>query len=261
VSPEFVRVERHARLSSTNTHLAALAREGAPPFTAVLAREQNRGRGRGGKGWHSPPDAGLWISVLLPAPPAGVPGVASLAVGVATSLAVEAVAAIQVGLKWPNDLFVMGNSPLPEFGKVAGILCESVATGDGGKVVAGIGVNLRRPASVPDEMGEAAFLEDAAGRRIDADRLVEALGRELRRWADPPPDEVEDALRMQWDRRDLLAGRRIAAEAGVAGIARGLDRTGALLVSDEGGRRHRITGGTVRLVGRGSPALFVAEAP
>lgn len=261
MSADFVRLERHERLSSTNAHLAAQAREGAPPFTAVLAREQIRGRGRGGKGWHSPPGAGLWISVLLPPPPAGVPGVASLAVGVATALAVETVSGAQVGLKWPNDLFVVGRDHYPQTGKVAGILCESVATGGGGKVVAGIGVNLRRPTSVPDEMVGAAFLEEAAGRSIAVDALAEALGRELRRWVDPPPDEVEDSLRMEWDGRDLLAGRRIVAEAGVTGIARGLDAGGALIVSDEAGRRHRITGGTVRLAGRGGPALFAAETP
>lgn len=247
----FAAVERHESVSSTNTHLAERVRAGAVPFTAVIAREQTGGRGRGGKGWLSARDAGLWMSVFLPSPPGGPPGVASLAVGVAVARAVEGLTGRSVGLKWPNDLLVQRSGPVPGLGKLGGVLCESVRNDAGGGVVAGVGVNLRRPVADSggdaSELKDAAFLDEVAGRRIEVEELSEAVGRELRRWADPPPETLAGELREEWDRRDLLRGRRVVTEMAPPGVAVGLDVDGSLRVSDEGGRIHRVRGGSARL--------------
>jgi biotin-(acetyl-CoA carboxylase) ligase len=163
---------------STNLRLRALAAEGAPPFTVVVADAQREGRGREGRRWDSLAGTGLWISVLLPPPPGGPPGVAPLAVGVALAEAVEEVLAdgvltgvllaagvpeggvpagevpgvrteVSVGLKWPNDLLLRREgSP---WGKCAGILCE---VAPGGGIVAGVGVNLRGPVMGGGREGE-----------------------------------------------------------------------------------------------------------
>ncbi|MCS6921340.1 MAG: biotin--[acetyl-CoA-carboxylase] ligase, partial [Elioraea sp.] len=47
---------------STSDILAALAAEGAPEGTAILARRQTAGRGRAGRGWESP-EGNLHLSV------------------------------------------------------------------------------------------------------------------------------------------------------------------------------------------------------
>lgn len=144
-------------VDSTNLRLRALAEEGAPPFTVVVADAQWAGRGRGGRVWDSPAGAGLWISVLLPPPPEGLPGVTPLAVGVAAAEAVEALGRgdpqagcgggtaalqshLQVGLKWPNDLLLPLAGPRLGWGKVGGILCEVAPGGSG--ILAGVGINL-----------------------------------------------------------------------------------------------------------------------
>src|SRR5260370_24949102 len=57
-------IEHHVRLGSTSDRLKEMAREGAPPWAAVLADEQTGGRGRQGRAWASPP-GGLYLSVLL----------------------------------------------------------------------------------------------------------------------------------------------------------------------------------------------------
>ncbi|MBS6750869.1 MAG: hypothetical protein KH339_10385 [Firmicutes bacterium] len=46
-------------VDSTNTVLAALAREGAPEFTAVIAGAQTAGRGRGEHRFFSPAGCGV----------------------------------------------------------------------------------------------------------------------------------------------------------------------------------------------------------
>jgi BirA family transcriptional regulator, biotin operon repressor / biotin---[acetyl-CoA-carboxylase] ligase len=256
-------LEAHATLSSSSDRLRELAQDGAPPFTAVLAGAQTRGRGRGGRRWVSVEGSGLWLSVLLPSPPGGPPGAASIAVGVAAARAVESVAGVEVGLKWPNDLLVPMGPDRPVPAKVGGVLCEAVRRPDGPGVVAGIGINLRPPRGLEDldeaarsALEVAAFLETAAGRAITEMELASATVRELRSLADPPPDRVEGELAAAWEKRDLLKGRPVVTEMAPEGVALGLDPDGALRVADASGGLHRVRAGSVRLAGEGPSALF-----
>src|SRR5262249_57778513 len=78
------RIEWRAEIDSTQ-HLARdLARAGAEEGTVVIAESQTGGRGRLGRGWHSPPGLNLYSSLVLrpsrPLPP--VPSVA-LVIGLA----------------------------------------------------------------------------------------------------------------------------------------------------------------------------------
>jgi BirA family biotin operon repressor/biotin-[acetyl-CoA-carboxylase] ligase len=50
---------------STNDVAAALAERGAPEGAVVIASSQTAGRGRFGRGWFSPPGAGLYVSVVF----------------------------------------------------------------------------------------------------------------------------------------------------------------------------------------------------
>jgi BirA family transcriptional regulator, biotin operon repressor / biotin---[acetyl-CoA-carboxylase] ligase len=254
-------VEWHERLGSTNDRLRELALAGAPPFTGVIALEQTAGRGRRGRTWISAPGAGLWMSVLIPAPPAGAPGAATLVTGLAAALAIEAVSGVPVGLKWPNDLFVQRRPGIPDIGKVGGVLCEMVSSEGGIRILAGVGINLRAPehagSAPPDSVppDTAAFLEEAAGRPFATEFLADRVLRELKEVADPPPDRLEGALLRNWDARDLLKGRRVVPEFGPPGTVLGLDPDGSLRVSDERGRIERVAGGSVRVVGAGNGAL------
>jgi len=271
VLPSGAEVEWHARLGSTNDRLRELALAGAPPFTGVIALEQTAGRGRRGRTWISAPGAGLWMSILIPAPPAGAPGASTLVTGLAAALAIEAVSGIPVGLKWPNDLFVQRRPGIPDIGKVGGVLCEMVSFGGGVRILAGLGINLRAPGdagsgprgsassgSAPRDAvfpHTAAFLEEAAGRPIATEVVADRVLRELKELADPPPDRLEGALLRNWDARDLLKGRRVVPEFGSPGTVVGLEPDGSLRVSDERGRIERVAGGSVRVVDAGNGAL------
>ena len=50
---------------STNDVAAALADGGSAEGTLVVASSQTAGRGRLGRRWHSPPDAGLYVSLIV----------------------------------------------------------------------------------------------------------------------------------------------------------------------------------------------------
>ena len=232
-------------LPSTNTHLRERAVAGAPPFTAVVARTQTGGRGRGGRPWHSPSGLGLWVSILLE-PPGGTSAlpVLPLRVGLALTEAVEvAVPGCAPLLKWPNDLYVRGR-------KAAGILCEVVPSGGGSRVVVGVGVNLLQdPSDFPSELRRVSIsLGEATGRAPDRALLLGAflsILRGGRLGAGPVLSEGElDDLR----RRDLLRGRPVRVDPGGEGVSRGIGEDGALLLEQGDGEIRRVMAGSVRLV-------------
>ena len=104
-------------VDSTNRVARELAAEGEAEGAVMLAESQTVGRGRLGRAWSSPV-GGVWLSLLLR--PNLVPYKAQLITLMAAVAAVEAtqaVAGIQPGIKWPNDLLINGK-------KVAGILTE-----------------------------------------------------------------------------------------------------------------------------------------
>jgi BirA family biotin operon repressor/biotin-[acetyl-CoA-carboxylase] ligase len=134
-----------ASTGSTNADLLALALDGAPEGTVIVADEQTAGRGRLGRTWASDPGAGLWCSVLVRMDPVQQRGLLPLLAGVAVAEAARR-HGVPAMLKWPNDVVVdadaLDGSPGPR--KLAGILAES----DGhDAVVIGIGVNVSQSAS------------------------------------------------------------------------------------------------------------------
>src|SRR5215472_6479658 len=62
-------IYRFATTGSTMNDAAALAKQGEPHGTAVVAEEQTEGIGRHGHSWHSEPGAGLYLSIILRLPP------------------------------------------------------------------------------------------------------------------------------------------------------------------------------------------------
>ncbi len=238
------RLEAHARLPSTNDRVRRLGLTGAPALTTVIAEEQTAGRGRKGRRWESSPGMGLWISVLLRPEAGHGASLTPILVGLAVARAVEETAPELEGhLEWPNDIVVNER-------KLSGVLCEGVGPE---LVVAGIGVNCRqRPGDFPKELRErATSLEIEAGRRISRSVLAGALLRELSALFSPAPVRLGGSLAEEVRRRDVLRGRRIRTETGPAGVARGIDPTGALRLEDDEGEVRRIVAGSVRAMGPG----------
>lgn len=152
--------------------MMALAREGAPEGTVVVADEQTAGRGRLGRTWVSDPGSGLWCSVLLRMEPGAARGLVPLLAGVAVADAIRR-HGIGAVLKWPNDVVLDGpafdGSPGPR--KLAGVLSES----DGDEaVVVGIGVNVSQSKEqLPIAAATSLLLE---GVEVDRqDLLVDIL--------------------------------------------------------------------------------------
>jgi BirA family biotin operon repressor/biotin-[acetyl-CoA-carboxylase] ligase len=171
----------------------------------------------------------------------------SLAVGAAARRAIRDAAALEVGLKWPNDLIVDG-------GKLGGILVELDRLADGAcHVVAGIGVNVRLPpavlATVSDAPGGARDLAGAVpGRCIDRADVARALIERLAALFAGYAATGFAPYRAEWLAAHVLDGAAIAltSSAGTAyGTVRGIGPDGALLVENESGETQRVVSGDV----------------
>ena len=224
-------------VGSTNDVARALAGEGAPAGTTVIAEHQARGRGRHGRNWRAAPGSSLLMSVIL-RPASAAPVALPLRVGLAVARAIESVASLDVGIKWPNDLVIDGR-------KLGGILCEtSPEPGRRPFVVAGIGLNvLQAPDDWPADLRDHATSLAAEGRAVSLPALAERVTREVSIGPYDGPLETSELEALA--ARDTLRGRTVVADGQTAGRAAGFGPDGALLVEDDGVIR-RIISGTIR---------------
>lgn len=235
------------RTTSTNDVVERLANDGVAEGIAVFAESQERGRGRLGREWVSPPGKGLWFSVLLrPRIPPQAATQLTVLSAVAVARAIERETGLKPEIKWPNDI-VFGSR------KCAGILIELGAELDHIRhVVLGIGVDVNLAAGdLPEALRPVATsLSEQAGRPLDRAALATAMLEDLdalyRRFRSGDFLEIAD----EWMRRCSTLGRDVEIRVGdrvIAGRAEALDDEGALRIRTEQGRLERIVGGDVTL--------------
>jgi BirA family transcriptional regulator, biotin operon repressor / biotin---[acetyl-CoA-carboxylase] ligase len=248
-------IERVAATASTNDDLLARVRAAAAagatrfPPCLLVADRQSAGRGRHGRHWHATPGQSLTCSLAWQPGRAELAGL-SLALGAAIADALEppGAASPRVGLKWPNDVWLL-DSPhagAPLSGrKLAGILVETAPLGEGRVAVIGIGINIGAQLATDPASGIASLDELDAGATPASTltRIAPALWAALDRFE----RDGFAAFAERFAARDLLRGRAVEASSGdVAGIASGVRRDGALLV-DTGNGVVAVTGGEWRL--------------
>jgi BirA family biotin operon repressor/biotin-[acetyl-CoA-carboxylase] ligase len=219
----------YGTVPSTNDVAASLADRGAREGCVVAAHAQSAGRGRHGRSWVSPPDAGLYLSIVL-RPPRETVRALTIAAGVAVAEGIDAATGLDIALKWPNDVYAGDR-------KLAGVLAEAA---DGlAYVILGIGINVMPAAYPPDVAQRATSLEEELGRAVDRGLLfAECLVALARRYADLKSGRdaaVIDAWR--W-RAARTLGRRVRWEVAgsvAEGVAETIDATGALVVRTNAG--------------------------
>lgn len=231
-------------IDSTNNYAKKLAMDGAPAGTVIIAGHQTAGRGRLGRSFSSPPNMGLYLSVIL-RPDCNPSEIMHLtcAAGVA---AVKAIDHPEVGIKWTNDL-VIGRR------KLGGILTElsvDPVTQKVAWVIVGIGINCcQRSWDFPEDIRHMAC----------------SLGMD---WQDVPclaADLINSLYQMD---RDLIIKKEeimydfadkcvtIGSEISVVrgdnirhGKAVGLDSEGGLKVEYPDGTAETVTSGEVSIRG------------
>lgn len=226
-------------IGSTNEEAMAWALDGAPEGAVVGADHQTAGRGRWGRSWSSAPGKLLQTStVLRPGIRVADAGVITTAVGVACARAVEEVSGIEVGIKWPNDINIMGK-------KIAGILVESHVD-DRGRIdiaIAGVGINVNwNVAEMPEEIRDRAIsISTVAGAPVDRLRVLASFLFSLETvygWirAGRREEIIAEAVMRSEVLGDAVSVRFLDGTA-IAGRAVGIDVSGGLQLETPDGVR------------------------
>lgn len=233
---DMLKVDVVPRIDSTNS--ALLARSAADDPQVLLTEMQTAGRGRRGRQWVSPFAANLYLSLAWSFP-AWPPQLTTLplAIGVACTRSLRALGAVDVGLKWPNDLYANGN-------KLGGILVEQRGEATGTcRVIIGVGLNVAMEniqaggVTQPWTTLESVLASTALPERNTlAAALVTALANACQHFA----ATGFASFASDWNTFDLTLGQTVTVLEGDArwhGIAQGVGADGALRVATPEGVR------------------------
>ena len=237
-------------VTSTNTLLKELGRQGAPAGTVLVADRQTGGRGRLGRSFLSPGGVGVYFSALI-RPNCAPTELMHLTCAVAVAMcdAVEAAFGFRPGIKWTNDL-VVGTK------KLGGILTElglDPKTGRVSYAVLGIGINCGlTPRDFDPSIREiATSARMVLGREADRERLIaemvralEAMDQQLLR---------SPAAMLERYRRDCITlGQQVSIVRGDEvrhALALDIDAEGGLIVRYDSGEIGTVTSGEVSVRG------------
>ncbi len=236
------RIIHRDEADSTNLVAFRLALAGEPEGTCVIAEAQNKGKGRLGRRWSSPPNKNIYCSLIVrPAiHPAGVYPITFLS-SLAVYDTITALTGEKPTLKWPNDVLINGK-------KVCGTLLELSTEADQVKfVVIGIGLNV----NMTEEEMESEIREKASSLSMEAKKtfdralvcgmLLSSLERYYLLFQHDGTIPICDA----WEERAAVKGKYMEiAQMGETyrGVCEGIDSGGAIYLTVDGQRRKIIAG-------------------
>lgn len=234
-------------VESTNTLAKQKALEGAEHGTVILANQQTAGRGRLGRSFHSPPENGIYCSLLLrPERLTATDAVLlTTAASVAVSRAIRKGTGKETQIKWVNDLFLDNR-------KVCGILTEAITNFENGEVecvILGVGLNFKGSVEeLPEELRETAgFLYDGERPAISRNEMVAQLIGEL--------SHLEEWIRTrefleEYRRRSMVLGYEvdvIQGQSSFPATAVEIDDWGGLVVERKDGVRQLLNTGEISI--------------
>ncbi len=236
------KVQIFDEIDSTNSESIRQIRSGNSENHLIVANSQTAGKGRRGRQWLSPKNAGIYLSLsrCFSLETSALQGL-SLVTAISVVEALKELGAIGLQLKWPNDV-------LFEKKKLAGILLELQQRESSRYVVFGVGVNIELPSdsiasidrpvidliNIMSELPTKSVLVSAVVNRLCANLVVyENKGFPVfeEKW------NVLDCYRLS----DIVIQN---GESCIIGKSLGVDSKGALLIQTASGVQS-INGGEV----------------
>ena len=219
-------------LDSTQTYANTLPNNESVHGTIIIARKQNKGKGRIGRTWISP-EGGLWMSVIL------IPYfnqdniiftqfIGALAVADAVLESTK----INCKLLWPNDVLINEK-------KVCGILTDVNVENEITKIVIGIGLNVNVESSTINNYLthnnlKATSLKEEYGNEIDIIFLIKSILERLEFYYDNflCCGNTLEIINRWKEKSDMLGKKGIVYDGNqmVTGKVIDIDHNGALMI-------------------------------
>lgn len=139
----------YTEVDSTNKEAKRYVSEGGEIPAMILSDRQTAGKGRMGRRFFSSDIGGLYMTIVLKAPPENVFMRATALAAVCTVDSLRELFGVETQIKWVNDIFYKSK-------KLGGILAESFFIDDERYVAVGFGINLH-VVSFPPELKNIAI--------------------------------------------------------------------------------------------------------
>ena len=237
----------YEKVGSTNTialDLADRTQEG----TVVIADCQEKGRGRLGRSWISPPGVNIYMSIILM--PEIEPKYATLVTimaAVACTTALRRATALDISIKWPNDLIVSDK-------KLGGILTELKT--DRKRIlfaIIGIGININIDITeFPDDIRDiTTSVKNETGKPCSRENIVAEILNEMNKWYMILNTKEKEPLLAEWQHLTSTLGKKVMVIVGqetYTGFAESIDNEGMLMVRLPSGEMKRISSGDLTIL-------------
>ena len=239
------RIHHFQTLDSTNSKAYELALNGAEEGEVVIAESQEKGKGRLGRQWFSPPFLNVYVSLILrPKIPPHQASLVTLMAAGATADAIRNFSGLLPLIKWPNDILLRDR-------KVAGLLNEIHSEIDRIHfVILGIGVNLNMDEKMfsKEIRNIATSLKIETGQTVSRKDFLQSLFLELERWYAMFSREGNAVILEAWRDRAHIKGKHVKVTSfgeTLVGRAIDIDSDGALILETKGGRQKRVVAADV----------------
>lgn len=201
-----LKLEIKEEVSSTNTVLKEEAANGVPEGKVLLAHRQTAGKGRMGRGFYSPEETGLYMSLLLrPKLKMQDSLLITTAAAVAVAEAIEKVTGQKAEIKWVNDVYCHGK-------KVVGILTEGGMSSGHDELayaILGIGINIWQPSGgFPEDLTRIAgsvMQEEKKDRHLRSKLAAAVLNEFMKIY----PQITEKKFMELYRKRSFLVGNTV----------------------------------------------------
>lgn len=234
-------------VDSTNEEAKRISYNGAGHGTLVVADCQTEGKGRRGRFFDSPKQAGVWMSLIIKdeiAPEKA--SMLTLVMGLAAVRGIELTTGLKPLIKWPNDVILGGK-------KLCGILTEMSLQEDRiHHIVIGVGINVGNQ-SFPEEIQSVAtsILLEMKGAVSRSELIANVLSQFERYYQVFMKTQDLRELMEPYNQYLINLGKQVKVlnpKGEYTGCAVGINQEGELLVETDG-QICRVSSGEVSVRG------------
>lgn len=220
-------------IDSTNSESLRQIQSGSIENRAIIANTQTAGRGRRGRQWLSPKNAGVYLSLTRHfSMEANALQALSLVTAISVLDVLQKLGAQGLQLKWPNDVLFEGK-------KLAGILLELQQKDALSFVVFGVGVNIELSAEAAGSIDRpvidlSSIIDEPPARIVLLAALLNKLCLNLSKYERSGFASFEE----RWNSLDCYRMSDIEIQNGetvLTGKSLGVDSEGSLLLETEQG--------------------------
>ncbi len=234
-------LKSYGTVSSTNDCAKALALAFAPEWTAILARQQTKGRGRRQNSWESQ-QGGLYLSIILYPKNVECIQLLTFAASLAVLKSIREQYSLKPAIKWPNDVLLNGK-------KICGILTET-SFGKKTACIVGIGLNINQKKITGQLSMAATSLYRETGLTGNIIGLARDIIIHFQEYYSSFEKKKFNKILNEWKRHCITLGKTIrvvSKEGTITGFAIGVTKEGMLLIKGSNGKMRICNEGEVSI--------------